>query len=61
MPCVCEAPLSTYASNTGAKMVVEGITWISLYFVFFENYMVLAEPVAGRCVVAATDLSVAQL
>ena len=50
MPCVCEAPANSDLSEGGAKMVVEGITWQSLYLVFFGSYMVLAEPAAGRYV-----------
>lgn len=48
MPCVCEAPASTVSANeNGTKMVVEGITWQSLYLVFFGTHLVLAEPAAG--------------
>lgn len=48
MPCVCEAPASTVSANeSGTKMVVEGITWQSLYLVFFGAHLVLAEPATG--------------
>lgn len=48
MPCVCEASSRESNSEGGAKMVVEGVTWQSLYLVFFGSYMVLAEPAPGR-------------
>lgn len=47
MPCVCEAPAFTDVTDNGAKMVVEGITWQSLYLVFFGSFLVLAEPASG--------------
>lgn len=47
MPCVCEAPANVDVSDNGAKMVVEGITWQSLYLVFIGSYLVLAEPASG--------------
>lgn len=47
MPCVCEVS-ADMDTGSGAKMVVEGVTWQSLYLVFFGPDMVLAEPVAGR-------------
>ena len=50
MPCVCEAPANVDVTDDGAKMVVEGITWQSLYLVFFGSYLVLAEPASGRYV-----------
>lgn len=51
MPCVCEA--QAVDDDNGAKMVVEGVIWQSLYLVFFGSYMVFCEPVAGRYVVSS--------
>jgi len=47
MPCVCEAPSNVDTTDNGAKMVVDNVTWQSLYLVFFGAYMVLAEPARG--------------
>lgn len=58
MPCVCEAPANSAIATTGAKLVVEGITWQSLYLAFFGSYLVLAEPAPGRYVRAPVFLHV---
>ena len=65
MPCVCEAPANAITASNVTKMVVEGITWQSLYLAFFGSYLVLAEPAPGRyvhsplclCVVDVVDLN----
>jgi hypothetical protein len=46
LPCVCEAPasLSSLFSGDGLGVVSEGVTWQSLYLVFTDGTLVLAQP-----------------
>lgn len=45
-PCVCEVPdvsESLFTSNS-SSLVAAGVKWQSLYLVFKDRYMILAEP-----------------
>jgi hypothetical protein len=46
LPCVCEAPasLASLFSGDGLGVVSEGVTWQSLYLVFTDGTLVVAQP-----------------
>lgn len=51
LPCVCEAPANVAAlfeNGQASGVVAEGITWHSLYLVFFDGFLVLAQPQANE-------------
>lgn len=50
LPCVCEVPASSahLFCADATSVVAEGVTWQSLYIVFYCEYLVFAQPVQGQ-------------